>query len=244
MTKLNKLKKAATYLVCVALASIANGQTFKSLDSFDIANGASPDNTVFVQGHDGNLYGTTYYGGDGNDCNDVNEGCGTVFRIGPLGKLTTLYSFCTQPDCPDGSQPAVGLVLAADGDFYGVTSYTLFRITPQGNLTTLHHFCSEQNCVDGSYPDTPLVQATDGNLYGTTSGGGTGNMGTVFRITPQGKLTTLYNFGGSAGSAPSGALIQASDGNLYGATAGGGAGNQCGRNGGCGTIFKMTLGGN
>jgi uncharacterized repeat protein (TIGR03803 family) len=43
-----------------------------------------------------------------------------------------------------------------------------------------------------------LIEGADGNLYGTTVGGGTGYpaKGTVFKITPEGDLTTLHNFSG------------------------------------------------
>jgi uncharacterized repeat protein (TIGR03803 family) len=106
-------------------------------------------------------------------------------------------------------------------------------------FTTLHTFDS----TDGSFPEAGLVQARDGNLYGTTSRDGTSGGGTVFRITPGGTLTTLYNFcsdckGGGYGSYAG--LIQASDGNFYG-TASFGGNLTC--DGGCGTIFKMTQGG-
>jgi uncharacterized repeat protein (TIGR03803 family) len=106
-------------------------------------------------------------------------------------------------------------------------------------FTTLHTFDST---TDGSFPEAGLVQARDGNLYGTTSRDGSSGGGTVFRITPGGTLTTLYNFCANCigGSGPYAGLIQASDGNFYGTTAFGGNLN-C--DGGCGTIFKMTPGG-
>jgi uncharacterized repeat protein (TIGR03803 family) len=65
-----------------------------------------------------------------------------------------------------------------------------------------------------------LVQGADGNFYGTTNGGGSHNLGTIFKVTPAGALTTLYNFGSTPtdGTDPAGALIQASDGNFYGTT--------------------------
>jgi uncharacterized repeat protein (TIGR03803 family) len=111
-------------------------------------------------------------------------------------------------------------------------------------LTTLHRF----DYTDGAYPNA-LVQGTDGNFYGTTNQGGAGRgRGTVFKITPRGMLTTLYNFcsqGGSYctdGAYPNAGLVQAANGNFYGATAYGGAtGGTCYE--GCGTVFKITPGG-
>jgi uncharacterized repeat protein (TIGR03803 family) len=91
-----------------------------------------------------------------------------------------------------------------------------------------------------------LVQATDGDFYGTTPYGGANAGGTVFKITPGGALTTLYNFCTQAnctdGDLPSEALVQATNGKLYGTTADGGGSAHCGN--GCGTVFEITPAGN
>jgi uncharacterized repeat protein (TIGR03803 family) len=104
------------------------------------------------------------------------------------------------------------------------------------SFTTLLSF----NGTDGANSTAGLIQATDGNFYGTTSEGGAHSAGTVFRITPNGALTTIYSFcaqsGCSDGAQPKGALIQASDGNLYGTTSGLAFANT-------GTVFKITLSG-
>jgi uncharacterized repeat protein (TIGR03803 family) len=97
--------------------------------------------------------------------------------------------------------------------------------------------------TDGATPvDTPLVQGTDGNLYGTTLGGGSNGAGTVFKMTPEGALTTIYSFCSLAkcadGAEPYGGLVLASDGNFYGTTSQGGA-----VDGISGTIFKITSAG-
>ncbi len=198
-------------------------------------------------GADGNLYGTTESGGTG--CSS-SGGCGTVFKITPSGTLTTLYSFCTQQNCQDGDAPAAALLLASDGNFYGTTNFggtgyygTVFKITPGGTLTTLYNFCSHVSCFDGSQPAASLIQATDGNLYGTTSAGGISGVGTVFRITLAGALSTLHSFNGTQGADPVAALVQASDGNFYGTTqAGGGLSLDC-QPSSCGTVFQITPGG-
>jgi uncharacterized repeat protein (TIGR03803 family) len=179
---------------------------------------------------------------------------GTVFKITPAGKLTTLYNFCSLSNCADGFQPSAGLIQATDGNLYGTTfktgspglaQGTVFKITPAGKLTTLNNFCSLPNCSDGAGPVAALVQGADGYLYGTTSGAGSGD-GTVFKITVVGKLTTIYNLCSLAncsdGDNPSGALVQATDGNFYGTTWGGGE-LLCGFFSGCGTVFKITPGG-
>lgn len=199
------------------------------------ADGAYPS-SVLVQATDGNFYGTTNDGGA--------HGQGTVFKITPSGKLTTIYSFCPTTNCPDGTGPAAGLVQGTDGNLYGTTQVgganvfygTVFKITPGGTLTTLHSFDN----TDGAYPVAALVQAGNGNFYGTTKGGGAPNAGTIFEITPGGTFTSLYTFclktGCPDGNYPLAALIQGVDGNLYGTNEGGIGGNS-------GTVFKMTTSG-
>jgi len=135
-----------------------------------------------VQASDGSFYGTTRDGGA--------YGHGTLFRITAVGKLTTLYSFCSQKNCADGAEPYAGVIQATDGNFYGVTSKggannwgTIFRITRSGELTTLHSFCSLADCTDGAEPIGGLLQASNGDLYGTTAEGGADESGTVFRLS-------------------------------------------------------------
>jgi uncharacterized repeat protein (TIGR03803 family) len=192
---------------------------------------------ALVQGSDGSLYGTTEFGGSG--------GKGTVFRIGPSGTYTQLYSFAGPPR--DGADPEVGLVQGSDGSFYGTTygggtynTGTVFRISPSGSYTSLYSFGSSS--IDGENPFAMLVQGSDGNFYGTTYYGGTYNTGTVFRISPSGSYTSLYSFAGSPndGYEPH-ALVQGSDGSFYGTTLVGGTSTNCGIGVGCGIVFKLTV---
>jgi len=220
---------AAVVLFCSVISLAAQAQTFTSLTSFNGANGADPFYAALVQGLDGNLYGTTSARGA--------HGKGTVFRITPGGTVTTLYSFCAKSKCADGSTPYGGLVLATDGNFYGMTfiggtlnAGTVYKITPTGKLTTLHSF----SFTDGYNPYDALVQGSDGNFYGTTTYGGTHLIGNVFKMTPQGVVTNLHSFNSSDGSEPEAGLIQGTDGNLYGTTYTGGAA------GSYGTAFKIT----
>jgi len=93
--------------------------------------------------------------------------------------------------------------------------------------------------TDGRYPNAGLIQGSDGNFYGTTPNGGTGSMGTVFRVTPAGVEAVLYSFGPPSGKDavnPFAALVQANDGNFYGVTVGGGANNT-------GTVFRVSTAG-
>jgi uncharacterized repeat protein (TIGR03803 family) len=121
----------------------------------------------------------------------------------------------------------------------------VFKITPSGTLTTLYNFCSQINCTDGRISLGSLVQASDGNLYGSTSINGANGDGTIFKMTPGGTLTTIYNFcpqsGCADGATPAAALIQGNDGNLYGITEFGGL--TCSGFLGCGTVFQVTTGG-
>jgi uncharacterized repeat protein (TIGR03803 family) len=142
----------------------------------------------------GNFYGTTEGYNFGTD--------GTIFEITAAGKLTTLQNL----DYTDGAYPKAGLVQATNGDLYGTTyeggahGYgTVFELTPAGKLTTLYSFCSITNCDDGAHPFAGLVQAINGNFYGTTWAGGAHGYGTVFELTPAGKLTTLYSFCSKSG---------------------------------------------
>jgi uncharacterized repeat protein (TIGR03803 family) len=281
----------AAFVLCAATAIAAPAQTFTTLFSFDCTDGCGPV-AGLIQATDGNLYGTTYYGGSGSygtifkitpsgtlttlfsfDDTDGSEplgliqatdgnfygttrigtttGGGTVFKITPDGTLTTLYTFCSVVKnglCQDGAYPAGGLVQATNGDLYGTTSEggvnatnqgTVFKITTSGTLTTLHSFCALSGCTDGGDPTAGLIQATNGDLYGTTDYGAYG-LGTVFKMTPSGKLTIVHSFDGTDGDTPSG-LVQDTNGDFYGTTYYGGASGNCA--GFCGTVFKMTPGG-
>jgi uncharacterized repeat protein (TIGR03803 family) len=201
--------------------------------NFSCTNGNQPQGLTL--GTDGNYYGVTFFGGSGNG--------GTVFKLTPTGTLTVLQNFTL--DGSTGSGPVGTLALGPDGNFYGATysssssnSYagTLFKITPSGTLTTFYTFCLKDDaCPDGSQPYSSPILGRDGNFYGTTYSLGAYGGGTVYKITPKGKLTTLYSLGESAGdpSRPTAPLIQGSDGNFYGSTSQSGANN-------CGAVFKVT----
>jgi uncharacterized repeat protein (TIGR03803 family) len=216
--------RAYAVLVLCAITAIAlPAQTLTTLFSFDGTDGQYPS-AELVQGPDGNFYGTTTRGGA--HPGPYGYGGGTIFKIAPSGKLTPLYSFCPQSACPDGYGPN-GLILASDGNFYGTTFYganpgpydlgsgTVFKITPSGAFTTIYTFCSQSGCADGANPAGELVQGTDGDLYGTTLYGGVNLIGTVFKITLNGALTTLSSSFGP-GELPEAGLVQAANGDFYG----------------------------
>lgn len=200
-----------------------------------------------VLGIDGSLYGATF--------DDGPYWYGTVFSVTPAGKLTTLYSFCRQINCPISPYSSV-LLQARDANFYGTTSGggahgSVFKMTPKGKVTMLYHFCSQSNCADGADPyGAALIQyggtpTSEGSFYGTTLHGGDADLGTIFKITPSGKFTRLYSFCSqnncTDGFDPIAGLTKAAAGDLhfYGTTYGGGLDN-CIGNVGCGTVFKIT----
>ena len=241
----NSCQEETQTVRCGTIFTIEPDGTFNSLYSFKGADGAGPSEGV-VEGPDGNLYGSTFFGGSANS--------GTIFKMTPGGSLTTLYTFCTQANCPDGYAPEP-LMMGSDGNLYGSTlgggtddTGTLFKITPGGTLTTLYHFCSQPACSDGHGVYSALIQGMDGNFYGTAALGGNGNsppcdngggtgLGTVFKLTPDGTYTVLHSFNNSDGATPDAGLTQGTDGNLYGTTA-------CGGANGAGTIFSITPDGN
>jgi uncharacterized repeat protein (TIGR03803 family) len=167
--------------------------------------------------------------------------------------LTTLVTF----DGSNGEEPYfASLVQNTNGNIYGTTISggpstadcsngqgfgcgTIFQITPAGEFSTLYSFCSQINCSDGISPYAGLAHDESGNLYGTTSSGGTTFEGTVFKITPEGVLNTLYNFCSQTnctdGGLPFATLVYFA-GDFYGTTSSGGAN-------GFGTIFKITTAG-
>jgi uncharacterized repeat protein (TIGR03803 family) len=233
-------RTCAIFVLCTTMTISLPAQTLTTLSRFDDTHGASP-NAGLVQATNGDLYGMTPGGGA--------NGRGTFFKITPTGELTTLYSFCSQVECTDGSDPWVGLIQAINGDLYGTAvggpngEGTVFKITPSGTLTTLYNFCAQSGCPDG-YGPSGLVQATNGSLYGTTQKGGANGFGTVFKMAPTGALTTLYSFCAKSecadGAIPTAGLVQASNGDFYGTTSYGGASACTGFNPGCGAVFKIT----
>jgi uncharacterized repeat protein (TIGR03803 family) len=212
---------------------ISPGGIYMSLYSFGVSpkDGVAPN--ALTQGRDTNFYGTAYEGGENDD--------GSVFRISPGGSYTNLYSFAGYPD--DGANPRGGLVQGYDGNFYGTAEFggtnlygTVFRISPDGRETNLHSFAGFPD--DGGLPLGGLVQGSDTNFYGTTFNGGISNVGTVFRINPDGTYTNLYSFGSfpDDGQYPQARLVQGSDGSFYGTTGSGGTTSN-------GTVFRISASG-
>jgi len=267
MSENNSLRKGRLILVVLILGLLLGAgwaQTESVPYSFCVQggsqclDGADPYTAGVVLDLKGNLYGTTYYGGDGRF--NCGPGCGVVFKVTPEGKETVLYSFCKQNNCPDGAWPVAGLVFDQKGNLYGTTEYggrpfgkacptdggcgVVFKLTPKGKETVLHKFCAHTKgdvCTDGAYPSAGLIIDQKGNLYGTTKTGGAIGGGVVFKLSPEGKETVLYSFCAQTncadGADPEAGLIFDQKGNLYGTTRWGGAHNS--RQGG-GVVFKLS----
>jgi uncharacterized repeat protein (TIGR03803 family) len=221
-------------LVLVIAAGVVHAQTFSVLYNFG-SNTDDPSKPAYsgiiAQGRDGNLYSTAPAGGT---C------CGAVFQITPAGKLKNIHNFNGSND--DGAFPQGGVTLGTDGNFYGttyeggsVTAGAVFKVTPSGTYTTLYSFTGGK---DGAYPYAPPVEGNDGNFYGTTTAGGNTTVcgsgcGTIYKITPAGVLTTLYQFDITHGYEPYGPLVLGTDGNFYGTTPAGTTAN-------AGVVFKIS----
>jgi uncharacterized repeat protein (TIGR03803 family) len=172
-------------------------------------------------GTDGNFYGTAL-----SVVGNSNTG-GAIFRMSSSGVVTVLYPFPKVNNVyPSGNIPQGGLTQGNDGNFYGTTTRggsndggTAFRITPAGQFTTLFNFDGlVTSGTNGSQPIAPLTLGSDGNLYGSTYTGGIDGVGTIFRMTPAGQLTTLASFDNFNGAYPNRPLVEDSNGNFWGVT--------------------------
>jgi len=189
-------------------------------------DGLYPWSGVVMDGSD-NFYGTTYEGGTGS----CYLGCGTVYELSAAGKIKILHSF---QNAPDGAWPYFGsLVRGSSGSLYGTTNYggasgilgTIFKVDSTGKESVIYSFNANQG---GAYPFGGLIADQSGNLYGTAQIGGQYNSGTVYRLNPAGKLTTLHSFDGGGfngnkdGGDPEDTLVRDAKGNIYGTTLFGG----------------------
>ena len=213
-----------------------DGTSYTVIHSFNGLAGQSPQGGLLI-GSDGILYGTTPGGGSIN--------LGTVFKLNRDGTgFGVLHNFAGFG--VDGALPQAALLQAGDGWLYGSTQYggsnncgTIFKVSTNGlGYSGVHDFSGP----DGQAPYGKLLQGLDGALYGTTYQGGISNLGTIFKINPDGNgHTVLHGFTktrvGSPydGFNPKAGLVQALDGTLYGTTesGGGSAKNQFG------TVFKI-----
>jgi len=219
---------SANHGVIFELSPTASGWQQTVLHTFSGANdGNSPYAPVIFDRH-GNLYGTTYEGGE--------TGLGIVYRLSPhpSGAWTEqiLHTFAGQTG-NDGAETFSGVVLDAAGNLYGTTfsggefNYgAVFELVAEKGFASklLHSF--QLNGVDGTFPNGVIFDAV-GNLWGTTQGAGAlDGAGTVFKMTPGPNGWTesvLYTFEGSAqGVYPDVSPLIDPAGRIYGTTIWGG----------------------
>jgi uncharacterized repeat protein (TIGR03803 family) len=212
------------------LSKSANGEwTETTLHSFaGGSDGASPRYGKLIFDSAGNIYGVTEFGGTALG--------GTVFELNPQegGGWTesVLHEFAG--GASDGADPFGGLVFDKAGNLYG-SAYSggssncggggcggVFKLSPQaggGWQEQMIYFF--QNGDDGSSPDTLLISDPAGNLYGGTQFGGSGNCGTVFKLSPTSgggwNENTLHEFTGTDGCAPFLNIVRNNGGYLFGA---------------------------
>jgi uncharacterized repeat protein (TIGR03803 family) len=210
-----------------------SGGKVETLLDLNSSTGTGPT-AGLVSGPDGNLYGTCTAGGTSN--------FGTFFRMTPAGNFTKLFDFTGTGGSKPGSVPGE-LVLHPDGNFYGTTGAggstglgTVFKVTTAGVYTVLATFSGTAGTRKGSQPSGRLaISGTD--LYGLTRFGGTGNLGSAYRITTGGTFASLFDFTGAAGARPGanpdGGFALHSSGDLYGTAEYGGSGAY-------GTAFRLT----
>jgi uncharacterized repeat protein (TIGR03803 family) len=218
---------ASSNAVLAVFAVSLPGTTMAALYSFTGGNDGGVPNGL-VQGSNGLFYGTTQSGGLYGD--------GTIFSLSSNGALTTLVSFAGT----NGATPVASLIQDANGSFYGTTKFggsnsagTVFSMTAAGTLTSLYSFASNNDSID---PFTSLALDAAGNFYGATQNNAAPADGNIFKMIPNGLVTTLYAFsGGTNGTLPAGALAFGTDGNFYGLTGAGVENTTV-----YGNVFKMT----
>jgi uncharacterized repeat protein (TIGR03803 family) len=239
----------AAPMIAIAFLTLAtyqaSGQTYTTLHAFTGNSDGGYVLAPVILDSKGNLYGTTFQGGDMNCA--PGQGCGTVFKIDAHGHETVIYAFTS--DIPDAAFPAAGLVRDAFGNLFGTTMEggaagigTIFKVSASGNETVLYSFKGGKL---GAYPTGTIVRDPAGNIYGAGSFGDLNcdptysGCGIVFRLTSAGKFTVLHTFHNidKDGEDPSG-LFRDQSGNLYGTTLLGGDLN-CNGGRGCGTVFKI-----
>ena len=238
-----------------------NGSVFE-LSPPAISGGAWTETTLhhFVGGSDGevpvsgvildsngNVYGTTYYGGAAN--------AGTIFELSPPAVLggawteTLLHTFTElHGTYPGGSHPNGGLLLNPEGALLGTTNSggdangngVVFKLDPPaaGQTTwreeVLYSFTGGS---DGAQPFGDLALASGGGFYGVATSGGFNDYGTIYQMTPPAGLgtswteTTAYTFTGGGNDAYPVSVVSHS-GNLYGTTVG--------FDGAYGEVFELT----
>jgi len=211
----------------------AIAQTYTVLHTFAGGSGGSnPTGSLTMDGA-GNIYGSA---------------SNITYKLVHRGSGWTLNPLRTYTGGPDGENPWGGVVFGPDGALYGTTWLggvggtncaggcgVVFKLTPGTTAprsvltpwdeTIVYPFQGEP--VDGQNPAYGnLVFDASGAIYGTTEFGGSGEYGTVFKLTPSANGWTesvLYHFNNADGALPSYGVVFDDQGNMYGTTELGGA---------------------
>ncbi len=191
-----------------------------TLHDFDGTDGSYPGALMLMNG---SFYGTTSI---------ISGGpvAATLFTITPGGQFTTVRQY--------GSDLFPYYLTQRKGVIYGLGysgsgDGSIIAMNTSGQIKVLFTFTGP----NGINPQG-LTLGSDGNFYGETQTGGANGLGTIFKVTPEGSLTTLYTFTllyGRDGSQPTGGLELGSDGALYGTTLASSTLN--------GNIFRITTAG-
>ncbi len=226
-----------TYVVCpttVCYWSESQPHSFQGGTN----DGNHPEYGTVIFDQAGNIYGTTLYGGENDNC---DYSCGTAYEVTPSQSGWTEHLLHSFGSGSDGKAPAGGMIFDSAGNLYGAASGggaaghgTIFELTPSGDGTwsesILHNFTASS---EGSGPQGTLIRDASGNLYGTTSAGGTNGGGTVFELGYSNGgwvLSTLYGF---SACTPIAGVTTDFAGSLYGVCSAGGAY-------GYGLVFELT----
>jgi uncharacterized repeat protein (TIGR03803 family) len=235
---------------CGTVFSVSTSGSERVVHSFaGSPDGADPNQRLLNL--NGTLYGTTFLGGNDENCGGSTKttGCGTIYSITPSGSETVLHAF--SGGTGDGATPSSPLI-ALNGTLYGVTFQggvqnndncyalgcgTIYSVSTSGAVTLLYIF---KGGSDGNSPRGVLVE-DHGRLYGTA--GGQFSDGLVYSTSTTGAYKVLYRFkGGTDARGPVGGLIDVG-GTLYGTSTYGGTECFSTNDLGCGTIYSVTTSG-
>jgi len=233
------------------LSPSTGGWTFRDIYDFSGTDGRDPNGVIL--GASGELYGTTYEGGN-TGC-DGGFGCGVVFEL-RLVSGAWMQRVIHEFNGGNGWGPEAALTFDGAGNLYGSATQggeygygVIFELEPSGSgweSHPVHDFKGYPD--DGAFPDG--LTFFNASLYGTTDSGGNSNecevdkdtgCGTVFELSPSGgswKGTLLHNFSGYWDGGLPGQLIFGPEGNAFGVTQIGGTESDGG------VVYELTPGTN
>ncbi len=184
---------------CGTIFTITPGGTLTTLYNFCSQDGCTDGYLPYAGltlGNDGNLYGSTEYGGD--------DGAGTAFKITPGGMRTTLYNFCSQSNCTDGGVPVAALIQDTNGKLYGTTPFggAGFSCAPYACGTVFSLSASLRPFVETEPASAKIDRPIDvlgTNLNGATSVTFNGTAAT-FTVVSSSLITTAVPAGATTGT--------------------------------------------